>query len=162
MSYWCVQRELGTPTEEGLQIFADKAEEANSRAREGTTANQMASQDPRVRPIVFMRDKTSSVNFHRSVMSATASTTNEHQERWREIVTDPTLRNLPYKIETNERGQIVWSPHKNRHTFRQKAVEKKLDKLLSGGRPSRSWPLSRAAAPNRPMSSGRRTTAWRR
>jgi len=57
----------------------------------------------------------------------------EHQERWQEIVADPTLRDLPYKVETNHRGQIVLSPHTNRHTFQQKAVQKNLDERLSDG-----------------------------
>ena len=29
---------------------------------------------------------------------------------WKEVCEDPHLRDLPYKIETNERGQIVMSP----------------------------------------------------
>lgn len=38
-----------------------------------------------------------------------------------------------YKVETNARGQIVLSPHKNRHTFQQKAVQTKLDEVRSDG-----------------------------
>jgi Uma2 family endonuclease len=66
-------------------------------------------------------------------MPTTTTPAKEHQERWNEITDDPLLRRLPYKVETNHRGQIVLSPHKNRHTFQQKAIQKKLDKLLSGG-----------------------------
>lgn len=47
------------------------------------------------------------------------TTTHEQQERWNEIVTDPLLSNLPYKIETNARGQILLSPHTARHSDRQ-------------------------------------------
>ena len=61
------------------------------------------------------------------------TTTTPAQERWQEIASDPLLSELPYKVETNHRGQIVLSPHRNRHTFRQKAIEKKLDTLLSSG-----------------------------
>jgi Uma2 family endonuclease len=57
----------------------------------------------------------------------------KHQERWTEIAQDPSLQDLPYKVETNRRGQIVLSPHKNRHTFQQKALQKKLDELLPAG-----------------------------
>lgn len=57
----------------------------------------------------------------------------EHQKRWEEIANDPLLSELPHKVETNHRGQIVLSPHKNRHTFQQKAIQKKLDSSLSGG-----------------------------
>jgi Uma2 family endonuclease len=66
-------------------------------------------------------------------MPTTASDTTEQQERWQKISRDSLLSELPYKVETNNRGQIVLSPHTNRHTFQQKAVMKKLDELLSGG-----------------------------
>ena len=29
---------------------------------------------------------------------------------WREIVEHPSLKDLPFKIETNERGQIIMTP----------------------------------------------------
>jgi Uma2 family endonuclease len=66
-------------------------------------------------------------------MPSATSQRKEQQERWNDLVRDPLLSQLPYKVETNARGQIVLSPHKNRHTFLQKAVQKKLDDLLSGG-----------------------------
>jgi Uma2 family endonuclease len=34
---------------------------------------------------------------------------------WSEIIKDPQLQNLPYKIEQNEKGQIVMSPASNEH-----------------------------------------------
>ena len=34
---------------------------------------------------------------------------------WREVVADPSLRDLPFKIETNEWGQIVMTPASGRH-----------------------------------------------
>jgi Uma2 family endonuclease len=66
-------------------------------------------------------------------MPSTTAQRKEQRERWNDLVRDPLLSKLPYKVETNARGQIVLSPHKNRHTFQQKAVQKKLDELLSGG-----------------------------
>lgn len=66
-------------------------------------------------------------------MPSTTTQHEEQQERWNEIARDPLLTKLPYKVETNARGQIVLSPHTNRHTFQQKAIQKKLDGLLSGG-----------------------------
>ena len=65
-------------------------------------------------------------------MPTTTIRAQEHQERWGEIVHDPSLRDLPYKVETNRRGQIVLSPNRNRHTRLQKSVEKELDRLLAG------------------------------
>ena len=35
---------------------------------------------------------------------------------WEQVCADPYLRDLPYKIETNELGQIILSPHKTRHS----------------------------------------------
>ena len=34
---------------------------------------------------------------------------------WKEIVESPNLKNLPYKIETNEWGQIVMTPASAKH-----------------------------------------------
>lgn len=38
---------------------------------------------------------------------------------WSRALRDPQLRDLPYKIETNEYGQLVLSPHKVRHSRAQ-------------------------------------------
>lgn len=34
---------------------------------------------------------------------------------WHRVLHDPQLQNLPFKIETNEHGQLVLSPHKPQH-----------------------------------------------
>jgi Uma2 family endonuclease len=41
---------------------------------------------------------------------------------WSRVLSDPQLRELPYKIETNEHGQIVLSPHKPQHGIRQSQI----------------------------------------
>ncbi len=46
-------------------------------------------------------------------------TTTEVASLWRRVLRDPYLRNLPYKVETNQHGQIVLSPHKPRHSLQQ-------------------------------------------
>lgn len=38
---------------------------------------------------------------------------------WSDILADPSLSDLPYKIETNEHGQIVMSPASNEHGYYQ-------------------------------------------
>jgi hypothetical protein len=43
-------------------------------------------------------------------MPTTTTPAEEHQARWQEIVADPALRDIPYKVETNHRGQLVLSP----------------------------------------------------
>ena len=47
------------------------------------------------------------------------TTTREQQKRWHEIVNDPLLNDLPYKIETNSRGQILLIPHTAHHADQQ-------------------------------------------
>lgn len=39
--------------------------------------------------------------------------------QWSEVLNNPALQNLPFKIETNEWGQIVMSPPTNKHSFLQ-------------------------------------------
>ncbi len=55
-------------------------------------------------------------------MLTTTTPVEEHQAHWRELAADPTLQDLPYKVETNRRGQLVLSPHKNWHSFTQETV----------------------------------------
>jgi len=70
-------------------------------------------------------------------MPTTTTRAREHQERWQDIVDDPALEGLPYKIETNERGQIVLSPPKAQHSDLQGRV---LDKLREVGPEGRGMP----------------------
>ena len=41
---------------------------------------------------------------------------------WEAICEDPILRDLPYKVETNQYGQLVLSPHRRRHSRMQVAI----------------------------------------
>ena len=52
--------------------------------------------------------------------------------RWSEALRDPQLQDLPYKVETNARGQLVLSPHKVSHSFGQSRVLKLLEKHVTG------------------------------
>lgn len=52
---------------------------------------------------------------------------------WEEICEDPNLRDLPFKIETNQRGQIVMSPARSRHGEYQFAIGLLLKQLLPTG-----------------------------
>jgi Uma2 family endonuclease len=49
-------------------------------------------------------------------------TLTKQQAQWREIAEDPSLHGLPYKVETNARGQLVLSPHKHGHSRLQSQV----------------------------------------
>ena len=52
---------------------------------------------------------------------------------WEEICHDPRFQDLPYKIETNARGQIVMSPTYQYHGALQYKIGRLLDDRLSAG-----------------------------
>ncbi len=52
---------------------------------------------------------------------------------WQQVCEDPHLRDLPYKIELNERGQILMSPAKLNHSRLQGKIIKILNKVMSEG-----------------------------
>lgn len=61
---------------------------------------------------------------------------------WEEILRDPLLRDLPYKIETNEHGQIVMSPPPGLpHGFRQPKIARLLEEHLPGGHVATECPV---------------------
>lgn len=84
----------------------------------------------------------------------------EHQERWGEITADPALKDLPYKVETNARGQIILSPHTNRHSDLQSALFRLLQQHAPDGHISVEYALATPRGVKAPdvvwMSAGRR------
>ena len=70
------------------------------------------------------------------------TTITREQKRWTDLVRDPTFQDLPYKIETNARGQIILSPHSNRHSF----VQDEIQTLLRRHAPDGSTPPEFAIA----------------
>lgn len=50
---------------------------------------------------------------------------------WSRALRDPSLRDLPYKIETNEYGQLVMSPQKPKHGHLQSRIDVLLAQLIS-------------------------------
>jgi Uma2 family endonuclease len=54
--------------------------------------------------------------------------------RWAEVVEDPNLKDLPYKIELNEYGQIIMTPHWPLHSEIQSVLQDELNHRLEGGR----------------------------
>ena len=52
---------------------------------------------------------------------------------WDEICADPRLRDLPYKIETNQQGQIIMSPARGKHGVYQGEVTVLLSRLMPEG-----------------------------
>jgi Uma2 family endonuclease len=53
--------------------------------------------------------------------------------RWEEVLRDPSLQDLPYKIELNAWGKIEMSPASNRHGRLQAALSFELGRQLVGG-----------------------------
>jgi Uma2 family endonuclease len=53
--------------------------------------------------------------------------------RWAEILADPVLRDLPYKIELNAWGKIEMSPASNLHARQQFSAGMELQRLLPDG-----------------------------
>ena len=51
---------------------------------------------------------------------------------WQDVLEHPSLQDLPFKIETNELGQIVMSPATNKHGRFQMRVARHLEALLGG------------------------------
>ncbi|HEV2130876.1 MAG TPA: Uma2 family endonuclease [Longimicrobiaceae bacterium] len=62
-------------------------------------------------------------------MTTNAAPSRPPMELWHRALTDPSLRDLPYKVETNEHGQLVLSPHKPRHSLQQARVAALLREL---------------------------------
>lgn len=54
--------------------------------------------------------------------------------QWEQICKDPVLQNLPFKIETNELGQIVMSPATNKHGYWQMMIGMFLYQLMQNGK----------------------------
>jgi Uma2 family endonuclease len=52
---------------------------------------------------------------------------------WQEICDEPTLQNLPFKVEINEKGQITLSPASNHHGRHQIKIGNILDRQMSEG-----------------------------
>jgi Uma2 family endonuclease len=50
---------------------------------------------------------------------------------WHRALHDPQLQDLPYKIETNERGQLVLSPHTPKHSRLQSRLLRLLDRHVA-------------------------------
>ena len=53
---------------------------------------------------------------------------------WQDVLDDPSLKNLPYKIELNRRGQIEMSPATNLHNMFQIAITDLLLEFAAHGK----------------------------
>ncbi len=60
---------------------------------------------------------------------------------WREVIENPALTNLPFKIETNEYGQVVMSPAKAVHGLFQGVIQNLLNLSFSAGQTMPEAPI---------------------
>ncbi|MDR3568247.1 MAG: Uma2 family endonuclease [Syntrophobacteraceae bacterium] len=60
---------------------------------------------------------------------------------WREVVEHPSLRDLPFKIETNEWGKIMMAPASYAHGVYQMEIAGLLKSLAKEGRVSTECPV---------------------
>jgi Uma2 family endonuclease len=81
---------------------------------------------------------------------------------WQEVVEHPSLRDLPFKIELNEWGQIVMSPTKVLHAAYQSKIDRLLYSLMKRGRPWSSARLRRERGPRWPTSCGASPARYKR
>jgi Uma2 family endonuclease len=61
--------------------------------------------------------------------------------RWAEVMADPTLQNLPYKIELNARGKIEMSPASIIHGRLQARLASELNTQLESGEAITECPI---------------------
>lgn len=54
--------------------------------------------------------------------------------QWADVVNDPSLKNLPYKIELDQLGRILMTPHWPIHSELQSILQGALTQRLAGGR----------------------------
>jgi Uma2 family endonuclease len=52
---------------------------------------------------------------------------------WKDIVDDPVLADLPYKIELTGEGKIIMSPHLSKHSSQQGKIARLLNEMLPDG-----------------------------
>jgi Uma2 family endonuclease len=65
--------------------------------------------------------------------TANNDSSNAFIAQWREIVDDPSLQDLPYKIETDEWGRIILSPHSRPHARYAFRIALMLEQLQQSG-----------------------------
>ena len=64
--------------------------------------------------------------------------------RWRQLIDDPLVAAIPYKIELNERGSIEVSPASTRHGFLQAYLARELHRLRADGTTFTECPVETA------------------
>jgi Uma2 family endonuclease len=74
-----------------------------------------------------------STRYHSRMSQIVERNTTRMLEQWQQVLTSSSFHDLPYKIETNERGQIIMSPVTLRHTLLQYRISEALKHHLPDG-----------------------------
>jgi Uma2 family endonuclease len=76
-----------------------------------------------------------------SVDNSVTSISRIGKMQWAEVLENPALRDLPFKIETNRFGQIVMSPASRKHGRYQAIISNLLFSMASHGEVSTEVPI---------------------
>ncbi|MCL5405674.1 MAG: Uma2 family endonuclease [Deltaproteobacteria bacterium] len=60
---------------------------------------------------------------------------------WREVLEHPSLKNLPFKIETNKWGKIMMSPASDLHGIYQSRIVRTIGRLAKEGETATECPI---------------------
>lgn len=64
---------------------------------------------------------------------------------WADVVNDPSLRDLPYKIELDQLGRIIMTPHWPIHSELQSVIQDALGQRMNGGRAVQEYAIQTPA-----------------
>lgn len=84
----------------------------------------------------YQKDAIDACEIWGESIMATSKTKQKAGLTWEEVCNDPNLQDLPYKIETNDRGQIVMSPTYAWHGKLAFRLAQRLEELLPEGESS--------------------------
>ena len=65
--------------------------------------------------------------------------------KWEQLCDDPTLQDLPYRIELTRHGQLLMSPHRSYHSIFQSRIIRALNQLLPDGEAMPECPIETEA-----------------
>lgn len=82
------------------------------------------------------------LTFGTPAMSSTTTRSEEQQTQWAKLVRDSHFNKLPYKVETNQNGQLVLHPRQANHAYTQGDVIALLYEHAEQGRPFPEFPIT--------------------
>src|SRR5579863_737676 len=65
--------------------------------------------------------------------------------KWEQLCDDPSLENIPYRVELSRNGNLVMSPHRSYHSIFQSRIIRWLNQLLPAGEAMPECPIKTAS-----------------